>query len=116
MKMARWLNLGGDEDEFGLLSKFGLVPGNDAILVYPEPSIEGSSYQLEFFVHGIRHMHVDVLRLADNIQSGERLLPLLDVQNPVESCAVALRSVNAPILGRLRSNILRGGSGAPPLG
>jgi hypothetical protein len=97
-KMARWLNLRGSEDEFVLLSKFGLIPGSDALLVYPEPNVRGGRYELEFFVHGIRHMHSDVLRLCDDLASGQRLLPVLDVQNPVDQCAVALRAEADTIL------------------
>lgn len=91
-KMARWLNLSGSEDEFALLSKFGLIPGSDALLVYPEPKVIGGNYELEFFVHGIRHMHPDVLKWCDDLETGGRLLPVLDVQNPVDQYAVALRS------------------------
>lgn len=96
-KLARWLNLSDSDDEFILLSKFGLIPGSDALLVYPQPEIIGENYQLEFFVHGIRHVHPDVLRWCENVEPGERLLPVLDVQNPVDPCAVALRSTSSTI-------------------
>ena len=55
-KMTGWLNVRRSDDEFTLLSKFGLIPGSDALLVYPEPKIVGGNYDLEFLVHGIRHM------------------------------------------------------------
>ena len=98
-KMARWLNLSGSEDEFALLSKFGLIPGSDALLVYPAPTIVDSKYEIEFFVHGIRHMQPDVLKLCENdLEPGERLLPVLDVQNPVDPHAVLLRCESNPIL------------------
>ncbi len=98
-KMVRWLNLSGSEDEFGLLSKFGLIPGSDALLVYPEPKVAGGKYELEFFVHGIRHMRPEVLKWCDDLEPGGRLLPVLDVQNPVDQYAVALRSdADHPIL------------------
>jgi hypothetical protein len=97
-KMARWLNLTGSENEFALLSKFGLIPSSDALLVYPEPKVGGGKYELEFFVHGVRHMHPDVLKWCDNLEPGGRLLPVLDVQNPVDRHAVALRSETDTIL------------------
>lgn len=97
-KMARWLNLSdSDDDEFVLLSKFGLIPGSDALLVYPPPEVIAKNYRLEFFVHGIRHMHPDVLKWCENVESGEQLLPVLDVQNPVDPCAVALRSNSSTV-------------------
>jgi hypothetical protein len=56
------------------------------------------AYRLEFFVHGIRHMHKDVLSWCDDLEVGGRLLPLLDVQNPADVRAVALRGDNNTIL------------------
>ena len=38
-KMAEWLNMKGTEDEFEMLSRFGLIPGGDSLLVYPEPEV-----------------------------------------------------------------------------
>src|SRR3954466_2236151 len=90
-KMASWLDLRGGESEFDLLTRFGLIPGTDSILVYPEPEIIDGRYRLEFFVHGIRHMHKDALSLCDGLKPGDRLLPVLDIQNPVDPNAVAVR-------------------------
>jgi len=90
-KMAEWLNLRGTEDEFELLSKFGLIPGSDSLLVYPEPDIVSGTYRLEFFIHGMRHMKPDSIELYSGINPGDRLLPLLDVQNPADENAVAIR-------------------------
>jgi hypothetical protein len=98
-KMARWLNLCGDEDEFVLLSKCGLIPGTDSVLVYPEPGLSEGRYQLEFFVHGIRHMHSSASKWCEEVEQGERLFPLLDVQNPVDPNAVALRTANNVLIG-----------------
>src|SRR5258708_39950093 len=67
-------------------------------MVYPEPKVGGGKYELEFFVHGIRHMHPDVLKWCDDLEPGARLLPLLDVQNPVDNYAVALRSDTNTVL------------------
>jgi HIRAN domain-containing protein len=97
-RMAAWLNLTGDEDEFTQLGRFGLIPGTDSILIYPEPEIIRAKYHLEFFVHGIRHMHKDAPKICDSTNKGERLLPLLDVQNPVDQNAVALRREDDPTL------------------
>ena len=98
IKMANWLNLRGNEEEFESLSKFGLIPGTDSILVYPEPQVTLGKYKLEFFVHGIRHMHKDVMTLCEGMKEGDRLLPLLDVQNHVDPNAVALRCMETSLL------------------
>lgn len=97
-KMTSWLNLRGDEDEFALLSRFGLIPGTDGILVYPQPDVRLGHYSLEFFLHGLRHMHGDVEATCAKLEPGNRLLPLLDVQNPVDQNAVALRPEHKTIL------------------
>ncbi len=97
-KISDWLNLSGEEDEFGTLMKFGLIPGTDSILVYPEPTVGNNGYSLEFFIHGLRHMHPDANEMCRQMKSGSRLLPLLDVQNPVDPNAVALRCPESTIL------------------
>jgi hypothetical protein len=97
-RMTRWLNLRGDEDDFDLLAKFGLVPGTDALLVYPEPAISSGVYRLEFFIHGVRHMDPEVLSWCEELEDGHRLLPLLDVQNPADPNAIALRPNGKTIL------------------
>jgi hypothetical protein len=79
-KMATWLNLRGHEAYFELLAKFGLIPGTDSLLAYPEPDITGGRYTLEFFVHGIRHMQKEALYLCKKASEGEKLLPPLDVK------------------------------------
>jgi hypothetical protein len=98
LKMATWLNLRGDEKDFDLLAKFGLIPGTDSLLVYPEPDLTDGRYTLEFFVHGIRHMHKDALYYCESATTGDRLLPLLDVKNEVDGDAVALRPLEGTFL------------------
>ena len=91
-KISHWLNLRGDESDFDLLSKFGLIPGTDSILIYPSPETQENQYFIEFFVHGIRHMSADMVTQCDQVIEGARLLPLLDVQNPIDPNAIALRA------------------------
>ena len=89
--MASWLNLTGVEQDFDLLSKFGLIPGTDSTLVYPEPDVTSGRYSLEFFVHGVRHMRNEAPEWCKTALAGTRLLAMLDVQNPVDHNAVAIR-------------------------
>jgi hypothetical protein len=91
-KVANWLGLKGDENEFVSLSKFGLIPGSDSILIYPAPELVDRNYSVEFFVHGIRHMHADMASHCDLLSTGSPLLPLLDVKNPADPNAVAFRT------------------------
>jgi hypothetical protein len=43
-------------------------------------------------------MHPDAMQLCGALKAEERLLPLLDVQNPVDPDAVAVRCVDQPVL------------------
>lgn len=97
-RMAKWLNLSGGEEDFELLSKFGMIPGGDSILIYPEPLLIKGQYHLEFFVHGMRHMQGDIVSACTQISEGSKLLPLLDLQNPVDHHAVALRGSSSSLL------------------
>jgi hypothetical protein len=106
-KLANWLNLRGDESDFDLLGKFGLIPGSDGLLVYSEPHVENGRYSIEFFIHGIRHthgdtnsrhLHGDVMTWCQAAQEGDRLYPLLDVQNEFDVDAVGLRASEGTIV------------------
>ncbi|MGA0532957.1 HIRAN domain-containing protein [Hansschlegelia sp. KR7-227] len=89
--MLRWLNLSQHETEFDLIAKFGLIPGSDSLIIYPEPSVIGGFFELEFFVHGIRYMHRDVMSWCSGTKEEIELFPMLDVCNPFDNDAVALR-------------------------
>lgn len=93
-KVAGWLGLKGDENEFETLAKFGLIPGSDAILIYPAPDLIERNYSVEFFVHGIRHMNSEMAVHCETLSEGSPLLPLLDVKNPVDPNAVAFRTTD----------------------
>ena len=97
-QMTRWLDLTGKESDFEQLAKFGLIPGTDSTLVYPEPEVSFNKYRLEFFVHGVRYMRDDGIEWCKSAQPGHQVLPLLDVQNPVDPRAVALRPHEQNIL------------------
>jgi hypothetical protein len=106
-KLASWLNLNGNESDFEMLGKFGLIPGSDGIIVYSAPSVRNGRYAVEFFMHGIRHTHGeageyhrhgDVLKWCQTAKSGDRLFPLLDVQNDLDVNAIALRAEESTVL------------------
>jgi hypothetical protein len=90
-KMSNWLALTGEESEIDLLARFGLIAGVDGVLIYPAPDLIDGLYSLKFFVHGIRHMHPAATVVCRDIKAGDQVLPMLDVQNPVDPDAVALR-------------------------
>ncbi|MCK1402345.1 hypothetical protein IVB45_20820 [Bradyrhizobium sp. 4] len=106
-KLSRWLDLTGDETEFEMLGKFGLIPGSDGLLVYPEPVVDEGKYSIEFFLHGIRHahgsledrhLHGDVLRWCETVMGGEQLFPLLDVGNQHDPNCIGLRAGEGTVI------------------
>lgn len=98
-KIQEWLDLSGTEDEFTRLGKFGLIPGTDSLMLYPSPTIIGNEYRLDFFVHGVRYMSREASNKCEHFDGGETLLPLFDVQNPVDPNAVALRTTDQYLIG-----------------
>lgn len=105
-KLAAWLSLRGDESDFDLLGKFGLIPGTDGLLVYPSPRVVDGRYTVEFFIHGVRHthgnagslhLHGDVLTWCQLAQPGDRLFAMLDIQNEFDPNAIALRAQGGTI-------------------
>jgi hypothetical protein len=97
-KIAHWVGLEGGEDEFTLLKRFGLIAGTDSLMVYPEPNVEDGRYTVDFFVHGMRYMHDDVAKWCNSLSERDVLLPLLDVKNPVDPTAVALRGKEGTVI------------------
>lgn len=97
-RMSSWLNMSGDESTFEKLAKFGLITGTDGILFYPEPNVSNGRLELEFFVHGIRHVNPAADPACQGLQVGERLKLMLDVQNAADTNAVAIRSEREAML------------------
>ena len=97
-RLARWVNVSEDADDFELIARFGLIPGTDSMMIYPPPIIRGEEYKLDFFVHGIRHMHKDVEDWCAKISQSATLRPMLDVQNTADPNAVALRPEDGKLI------------------
>lgn len=90
-KIADWVGIEDNDDEFKKLEKFGRVAGIDALMVYPEPIISGETYSVDFLVHGMRHLPANIMDRCKLISEGDVLTPILDVQNPVDLNAVGLK-------------------------
>jgi len=55
------------------------------------PSSNGCYFN-KFFVHGLRWMNAEVLKRIASLQANERLYLMLDLQNPYDANAVAIRT------------------------
>ncbi len=97
-KVAAWVGLSGEENEFVQLEKFGRIAGTDALMVYPEPTVESGTYTIDFLVHGMRHLPEIASERCKLIQEGDELAPMLDVRNPVDPSAVCLREQQGNIV------------------
>lgn len=93
-----WLGLSPDEiaDPLLELSASGGIRATDPYQLLKVPERLDGQYSAQFFVHGTRHAYP--FHNADNadgpgdVQRGERLLLQFDVQNPVDSSTISLRT------------------------
>lgn len=98
----QWLELSPlDADPLVVLGRTGGLKTTDSLSMYPvpKPDIEGN-YRVLFFCHGLRHVAEPALQRILQLQRGDRLYPMLDVQNANDHHAIALRSdAPAALLG-----------------
>jgi hypothetical protein len=98
----RWLELSSvDADPLVVLGRTGGLKTTDSLSIYPlpKPDVEGN-YRVLFFCHGLRHVAEPALQRILNLQRGDCLYPMLDVQNANDRDAIALRSdAPAALLG-----------------
>ena len=87
----RWLGLdGGRYEPLQELARTGGARQTDSLLIYARPERTARGYECRFFGHGIRYLDPEVHGKISSLVEGQRLYPLLDVQNPVDSNAVGL--------------------------
>lgn len=91
---VQWLNLPQHKDDpIALLARSGGRRATDTFEVFPAPEPdENGQYHIHFFAHGLRHFPVESINRIKRLRSGERLLPALDFQNPVDPHALLLRT------------------------
>jgi hypothetical protein len=82
-----------------ILARSGGRRATDSFKVFPAPlkqPMAGGrwSYNISFFVHGVRHVSPESQRRVSSCEVGERLLLLSDWQNAADPNAVMLRTEN----------------------
>lgn len=82
-------------DPLAILSVTEGIRQTDALEVFPcpAPDTEGR-YLTKFFLHGIRWMPEAALERIAQLKPGEQLGLMLDVSNPYDRCAVAVRTMD----------------------
>lgn len=92
---ARWVGYdkAADADPLMLMAQLGGVKATDSLQVYavPERNYLGE-YRSLFFCHGVSHMSHDAQARTLSLRQGEQLFPMLDIQNPHDGEAIALRT------------------------
>jgi hypothetical protein len=93
----RFLQWGGFEphSQPHPISILGVSEGKkatDSVEVFPCPVPENGCYVNRFFVHGMRWMSRNALQRVATLEANEKLFLMLDLQNPYDSKAVAIRT------------------------
>lgn len=97
-QFLQWLDI-EEPDPFVMLGRTGGERATDSLLVFPKPEMsEQGRYTVHFFSHGIGHLRQEERRRIADLHPGERLLPLLDVQNDKDAGAIALRTDDPPVI------------------
>lgn len=92
---ARWSGFAASasSDPLLLMARMGGNRATDTLQVYPVPErTTDNYYHTVFFAHGISHLSASSQVRCSQMVPGERLYPMLDVQNPYDPDAVALRT------------------------
>lgn len=91
---VRWVSHhDASDDPVVLLARSGGTRMTDSLELFPKPEPdERGHYHIHFFAHGLRHMPASAAKRAEELQEGDRLLVLKDLQNPSDPRALMLRT------------------------
>lgn len=94
----KWLKLEDDNNNpLDMLALTEGLRGTDSLEVFQCPlKTKDNKYEVSFFIHGIRHLPDYSINRVNNLESGEKLFLMRDIQNPYHSLAIALRT-NDPV-------------------
>lgn len=90
----KWLDIEESEDKsLAMLAVTEGMRGTDTLEVFkcPEPNKEGK-FEVQFFVHGLRYLPKHCMDRVNELDIGDRLFIMLDVQNEFDYWALALRT------------------------
>lgn len=94
-RYAEWSGLEGEtqSDPLLLMARMGGARATDTLQVYPVPEKGPDGlYRTLFFSHGLGHLPEGSHVRVEHLSIGEKIFPMLDVQNPYDEHAVALRT------------------------
>lgn len=90
----KWLGMSEAQyDALEELARTGGLRATDSLELFPCPEpTAGKSYEMYFFCRGLRHMHTENQERARQLQPGERLYLMQDLQNTHDSMALLMRT------------------------
>lgn len=116
-----WLGLDSSHaDPMEMLAVSGGERVTDNLEVFPRILKEpDNSFQVRFFLHGMRHVSDPAKVRGQSLQAGESLRVMVELDNPVTRLALALHTQDYQMVGwaprYLVADLLRGVSEAPVL-
>ena len=92
----KWLGLSEVQyDAFEELARTGGLRATDSLEIFPCPDpTEGEAYKVYFFCRGLRHQHTENQARARQLEAGEQLYLMQDLQNPYDNMALLMRTVD----------------------
>jgi len=96
----------GADEPFAVIARGAVRGTTDRLEVFAPPAVDATSgtYTYFFFVRGVRHVPGSEVRIA-RLTRGDRLLCMLDVQNPFDRLAVALRTDDTVLIGYMPNSL-----------
>lgn len=93
-EFTEWLSIPKHQaDPIAILARTGGDSGTDTLEIFPCPEESGRGvFVVHFFIRGIRHQSDGAIRRVSELEPGEQLLLMADVQNPYDPHAYALRT------------------------
>lgn len=96
-----WLGLTREEaDPISILSVSGGLRVTDKLQTFPKVETDDDgNFQLRFFAHGLRYLNKTSQEKASQLQAGEKLRIMVEVNNPATRLAVTLHSDDYTMVG-----------------
>ena len=104
--------LGMDPDRWDAVSELSLSGGrirSDSFEAYPEivPD-ESGSFETRFILHGLRHTNPDSIGLSERLKLGDTLELAFELNNPVATHAICVKTRDQYVLGWLPRYLVDG--------
>ena len=80
------------------LALTGGVRATDSLQLFPLPLKNNGYYEVKFFSHGIRYLAPSYVERANELETGDKLYLMKDIQNSHDKYALTLRTEDPPEL------------------